>query len=258
MDYAPLARLLDADQPVFGLQALPGEEPPDTLAEMAARCASQLSAFYPSGPVHLGGYSFGAVLAYEVGRQLHAAGREIGLLAVIDAICPTVRGLRLPPTPRGLQRILANAPRWAVGFAQLGPGGMAARARRKVYGLRRRVSPSADLEALLVSAIDHAWQHPPAVRQMMALHLRASRAYQPAPYPGRLTLIQARTRPLFEQSEPGFGWLELAEGGIEILDTPGTHAQLLRPPWVAGLARQLGAGLAAAQRSDQRSVRDGA
>jgi amino acid adenylation domain-containing protein len=255
MDYAPLARLLGDDQPVIGLQALPGDEAPDTLVEMAARCVGHISAFYPTGRVHLGGYSFGAILAYEVGRQLRAEGREVGLLAVIDAGCPTVRGRPVPLTARGLRRMLGNLPRWAVGFLQLGPRGMAARARRKLSSLRRWDSSSKeDLEALLDSAIDGAWLYPPAVRRAMALHLRASRAFKPAPYPGRLTLIQARTRPLFERNEPGSGWLDLAAAGVELLSTPGTHAQLLRPPWVAGLARQLRSILAAAQRPEHHGA----
>ena len=43
----------------------------------------------PDGPVHLGGYCFGGVLAFEAARQLQREGRKVASLAVIDGLLPS-------------------------------------------------------------------------------------------------------------------------------------------------------------------------
>jgi thioesterase domain-containing protein len=42
----------------------------------------------PEGPYHLAGWSFGALLAYEMAQQLQRQGRQIGSLAVLDITAP--------------------------------------------------------------------------------------------------------------------------------------------------------------------------
>jgi thioesterase domain-containing protein len=37
------------------------------------------------------------------------------------------------------------------------------------------------------------------------------------------------------------GWAALATGGVEVVTCPGSHRTLLRPPYIAGVARRLGA-----------------
>ena len=82
-----LVQALDPDRPVYGLQlpeAGPGAWP--SLEEMAAPFVEELLAIQPEGPFHLGGHSFGGVLAFEIAQQLIARGREVGLLALFDAL----------------------------------------------------------------------------------------------------------------------------------------------------------------------------
>jgi thioesterase domain-containing protein len=51
----------------------------------AALAASEIQARQPAGAIMLAGYSFGGCVACETARALAAAGREIALLAVLDA-----------------------------------------------------------------------------------------------------------------------------------------------------------------------------
>ncbi|GAA0951169.1 hypothetical protein GCM10009550_30520 [Actinocorallia libanotica] len=87
--YFGLLPHLPADQPVYGLQArafLDAGEPLHGSVEEAARdYAAHLRGVQPRGPYHLAGYSLGGVIAYEVARQLQAAGEEVALLALIDS-----------------------------------------------------------------------------------------------------------------------------------------------------------------------------
>ncbi|MFO1072267.1 MAG: thioesterase domain-containing protein [Geminicoccaceae bacterium] len=85
--YRDLVAALPATLPVYGLQAaaLDGRTPPDwTVAAAAGRCVAALRAVQPAGPYRLAGSSFGGMLAYEMARQLVAAGERVALLALLD------------------------------------------------------------------------------------------------------------------------------------------------------------------------------
>ena len=76
----------------------------------------------------------------------------------------------------------------------------------------------------------------PHHQALMELHYQALNKYDPKPYPGRMTLFRARTRPPFHSLEPDLGWGDLARGGIDIRDVPGNHLSVLYEPYVRILA----------------------
>ena len=82
LSYAGLARALGAGRPVWGIQAPGAEElPAVTLEALAARYVAGVRRVQPLGPYHLGGWSMGGAVAYEMARQLAAAGEEVALVA---------------------------------------------------------------------------------------------------------------------------------------------------------------------------------
>ncbi|CDG85848.1 non-ribosomal peptide synthetase [Janthinobacterium agaricidamnosum] len=81
-----LAPLLDAGLPVYGLPALPVDAAPDGFFAAAARnMIGMLRAVQPEGPYRIAGWSFGGLLAYEMGVQLLAAGQAVEFLGLLDA-----------------------------------------------------------------------------------------------------------------------------------------------------------------------------
>lgn len=84
----PLARDLGKDQPFYlldpyrleDLQVLP------TLEEIAAAHIKSMRAVQPEGPYLLGGWCNGGIVAYEMARQLHAAGQKLDLLLLMDPV----------------------------------------------------------------------------------------------------------------------------------------------------------------------------
>src|SRR5205085_7075663 len=85
--YVDLAHLVGSDQSFYGIQstALDGTGLPLTRVEdMAAHYISAMQEVQPEAPYLLGGWSMGAIVAYEMARQLMEKGREIALLALID------------------------------------------------------------------------------------------------------------------------------------------------------------------------------
>ncbi len=87
--YQSLVRHMDEDQPIFALQAkgLDGtSEPLDTIEAMATHYINEILDQNPNGPFHLAGYSLGGLIAYEMAKQLKEMGKEIGMVALFDAV----------------------------------------------------------------------------------------------------------------------------------------------------------------------------
>jgi thioesterase domain-containing protein/aryl carrier-like protein len=92
--YSPLAGLVPAEYPIYGLQArgLDGQSrPADSLRAMAADYIEELRSVQPHGPYTLLGWSVGGLIAHEIAVQLQAAGEEIAGLIVLDAYPEDVR-----------------------------------------------------------------------------------------------------------------------------------------------------------------------
>ncbi|MFP5285448.1 MAG: alpha/beta fold hydrolase, partial [Thermoanaerobaculia bacterium] len=89
--YGELARSLGPSQPFYGVQSpgLDGGPLLDEVPAMAAAYLAELEAAAPNGPVLLGGWSFGGVVAFEMARQLRARGREVPLVLLLDSYAPS-------------------------------------------------------------------------------------------------------------------------------------------------------------------------
>ncbi|GAD82059.1 non-ribosomal peptide synthetase [Nocardia asteroides NBRC 15531] len=86
--FAGLARHLDPDRPIYGLQspALTADEPlPTTIEAWAQRYVEAIRAVQPDGPYHLLGWSLGGLLAHAVATRLQAEGAEVASLAMMDS-----------------------------------------------------------------------------------------------------------------------------------------------------------------------------
>ncbi|MET8975603.1 amino acid adenylation domain-containing protein [Streptomyces sp. NPDC004539] len=86
--YARLVQLLDAEQPVYGVQAHGITRPdlaPRTIQEMADSYVEHIRTVQPTGPYHLLGWSWGGRIAHEVAVRLGELGQETGLLALLDS-----------------------------------------------------------------------------------------------------------------------------------------------------------------------------
>ncbi|WP_231583374.1 non-ribosomal peptide synthetase [Luteimonas sp. FCS-9] len=86
--YRDLARALQPRRDVHGLQspALDLAQPlPGSIDALADDYARRVAALQPGGPLHLLGWSVGGILAQAMAVRLRALGREVGVLALLDA-----------------------------------------------------------------------------------------------------------------------------------------------------------------------------
>ena len=85
--FMDLARIMDPDQPVYGLQIRQGGDAQPsggTLSEMAEDYVRQIRSFQPVGPYYFAAYSLGGWIAYEMAQQLLMDGHEVAMLAIFD------------------------------------------------------------------------------------------------------------------------------------------------------------------------------
>jgi oxalate---CoA ligase len=86
-----LGRLLDARQPLIGIESrgIDGTAAPLARVEdIAADNIARIREIQPHGPYFLTGACYGGRVAYEMARQLEAAGEPIGLLVMLDPSSP--------------------------------------------------------------------------------------------------------------------------------------------------------------------------
>ncbi len=98
---------------VWGLQS-PGLEPghplPPDIDTLAEAYASRVAALQADGPIHLGGWSVGGIIAQAMAVALQARGREVGLVALLDAYPAECWRDEPKPTPQeALRALLAIA-----------------------------------------------------------------------------------------------------------------------------------------------------
>ena len=163
----PLARHLDPEQPVIGVQppGLDGSTEPLTSVQALARYEiEQIRRYRPHGPYLIAGHCAGGTLAFEVAQQLIAAGQEVALLALIGSPFPPTFGHQAPLWDR-LSRY-AKA---------LTPGGFK---RRRRLRLERQKT-----EAMVSSA------GLPSRQLVESATVAAVCNYSPQPYRGRIDLF---------------------------------------------------------------------
>jgi thioesterase domain-containing protein len=230
--YHALAHHLASEQTVLGLCTPPAAvagEPP-SLARVAACHVKTIAEAQPNGPHLIVGECTGGALAYEIARQLRAGGREVALLALIDAFPPGQPLLRTW-MPRPLHRLLHRAR--IVGFH------LANLARLDMPGRRAYVAAKAERAR---SALGRKSSGASCDSPQLAFR-NAFAAYTPTPYPGSIVVFRAARMPLGARVAPDMGWRGLAHS-VEIETIPGYFTTPISEPGVRVLAARLSAHLA--------------
>ena len=253
--YRCLAELLGPHQRFYGIQ-VPRERMHGAFAASIAAVAQHhveaVMKFQPDGPVFLGGWSSGAIIALEMARQLRAHGRDVPLLVAFDgAPCNTGGGIS-PWHPLYAGKLVWNLPRWVRGKGALGTRWSARMFAQRLFSTLRfqlqvkgsRLRNEQTLEGDAVQTIvDTAGWSSNQKSFIRALYF-ASRAYVAAPYPGRVLVYEAKTQPLNHLRQIGAAWEKIA-GSVEIVQLRTNHLAMFEEPCVQILADHLRARLSA-------------
>lgn len=164
----PLARQLDPEQPVLGVQppGLDGSEPMDSIEALARFQVEQIRRYRPKGPYLVGGHCSGGTIAFEVAQQLTAAGQEVALLALIGS-----------PFPAAFRPINRFASRLTSGSLAERKQKVVRRLQKLIHPPERVPQPEAPPEVNSMTKID---------LQLEVATLAAVRAYAPRRYDGAI------------------------------------------------------------------------
>jgi amino acid adenylation domain-containing protein/FkbM family methyltransferase len=241
--YAELARHVGEDQPFYAIEApaLTGREAPMlTIEEMAERYIRQVREIQPSGPYLLGAASMGGVIIFEMARRLLAAGEEVPLVAMFDSWAPS---LGRAQDAAGGRRPDDQVPPLVDLLGDLGI------LRGRPLGDFEREMRARDDAGQLEYVVDlFAATHllPPGGDRAFALRYlevyltstNAARVYEAPPTPVPVTLFKARDS-VRDAPDPVLGWGGLTTLPVRVFTMKGGHHTMLRPPYVADLAKRL-------------------
>ncbi|MFF1319817.1 amino acid adenylation domain-containing protein [Streptomyces chartreusis] len=224
--YAALLPHLAPGRPVYALQTpvLHGGQLPPSLGELAERCLPLIRAVRPRGPYLLLGRSFGGPLAHELAVRLRAAGEEVALVAVVDAMPKPPEVARVPLEAAVVeQAALGNLLRNALPGVPAGPGPLD---RAEVVArVHAHSALLADLDRPRIGALVGA----------MERYIEMARAWRPSPYDGRVTLFSATRAAEATTGEKSAAWRACA-AAVDVHELDCEHSDVLTPGPVGEIA----------------------
>ncbi|NNF29089.1 MAG: alpha/beta fold hydrolase, partial [Gemmatimonadetes bacterium] len=201
-----VAQYLHPDRPVFGVQAFGGglgERDEISIEELASRYLEDVRRS-TTGPILLGGYSLGGVIAFEMARQASALGQPVESLILLE---PLLSEEPLATPGQGLRRRVRSA------------------LRRRSGPIVRLRDEEEDLpEAAQRELIQFRRLLPPAVRR-----------YRPTP----LNVPVIYYASVGEAERRRAEWGPFAAGGFELVELPAGHTHIIAEPVVGELGRDL-------------------
>ncbi len=258
----PLALAMPDDVPFYCLQAkgLDGSEPFTTVEDTARCYVQQIRRIQSSGPYHIGGGCYGGLVAFEIARQLQAAGESVHLLALIETR-NSAYARSLP-----VHRMLAENLRYFLKRTRhhvrgLGSLSLAAQLRELLSRMKTALRLVVELIGVAVGA--KATQFPdlrdmpfvegdPELTQILVrvrnASLQAARTFAPRAYQGKLLLFKAETAEPEVYEDNTMGWAPVALGGVTTVEVTGDHNTIFLEPHVRAVARALAVALGTCER----------
>jgi aspartate racemase len=240
--FGALSKHLGADQPVYGLlpcRIEPGNGVFPTIEEIAARYVREIRAVQGAGPYRLAGACFGGVIAFEMARQLEAAGERVELLALIEAFAAH-GAVAVPMWPRAVGKFRHWCERLifqARTLAEVDTAALPEYLVSRGHTLQRRILKTAWLWRRRVQSLLPGAGMLDADLSEHAGYC-AIQSYTPKPYAGDAVLFRARDRSALDHDIKA-GWGGVIRGTIEICEVPGDHMTMLSHPNRSVLAEEL-------------------
>jgi len=235
---ALLSGYLGPDRPLYALdhQAHDGRPALHTKVDKIAKhYLAELRAVRPHGPYLLGGYSFGAVVAFEMAHQLRSEGEEVLLLFMLDPPGKTKKPV--PPLRDRLRKcfheLTGRGPRAKVEYVLRS---VMTGARGCVKGTTAAIGKHLT-RLRWASYLRSGRLLPPSLRSpyILDVYRSALRSYTPHPYSGPVMIFKAGN---MGYTSP-MNWQELITGEAQIHEGAGNHMDLMTESYVAVWAAKL-------------------
>lgn len=224
--FKPISEHFDKDQPLYGIQAIGLDKKvdvPATLEEVAAYHIKELLEVNPDGPYNLAGYSYGGFIAFEMAKQLLAAGKTVNLLGMID----TNAGALLQPKSntarltKKITRQFHKVPFFVNSFIKYPKESIEYQQIVWKRKLNSRKPPELNL------VVDTYTLYEQQIREK---YDQLVERYELKPFNIGISLFRVEKRLYFLDDQKYLGWDKIALNGVKIYTTPGDHKTFLEPP----------------------------
>jgi thioesterase domain-containing protein len=209
-----------------------------TVEAIAAHYLDEMCTVQAEGPYFLGGYCFGAVIAFEISQQLLRQGKKVALLVLLAPASINTWTLSDVEPARPFDFLRRFKLLWEMTVRHLRNLARLSTAEKLTYLSVRAISKFDEgiiaLRQLKKSIhcrsyIAFGRALPISLRSnyILEVYRKALKAYRPETYPGVLTMFKGR-----DDTRDVSGWKTLSCGGIEIYVVPGDHDTVLKEPAV--------------------------
>ncbi|OXU14685.1 amino acid adenylation domain-containing protein [Sedimentisphaera salicampi] len=219
LGYANIVHTLGEDQPCFGFQSIGLwhiDQADKTIEQMASRYVKLLNEIQPEGPFALVGWCFGGWVAYEMAKIFRKQGRQVEILALIDAPAKLTGSKKL----RQYLTIIKN-------LIALGPAEMT----KEI--VKRLKTKESDLAADVIGAHfdeqDEEFKNRYVSNRAEVYdhNLAAAYAYKAGSYDDKVVLFKALDSELWKLRGQKLGW-ELVVDHLQLEIIPGEHKDLMK------------------------------
>jgi amino acid adenylation domain-containing protein len=242
--YRNFPKLLGEDQPVFTFMSLGAEDTSEpvehSIEQIAEVYEKELSEAAPTGPLVIGGFSFGALPAFELARRLIEHGREVPLIVSFDGFAPGY------PSILPLRKRIAAHVREFIGRDS---AGRSAYLRDRARSVQKRICALLGRQEAFAPVTPFADANMSGRMKKLWVHQnRAGQRYSTgARLPCDLLLVRAAVPYQWlatKMDDPNHGWSRYVSGEISAVTIPGQHTDLFALESEALIAQAVSAHIA--------------
>jgi amino acid adenylation domain-containing protein len=223
--FRDLVTLFGKDYPFYGLQnqEIDGNSINETTVELlATKYLNEIRDLQSTGPYYLGGYCFGAIVAFEMARQLTSQGEKVNLLAMLEPATDSLNTTTRSVFIQHLERYLYHGKVfWQLSIKE--KWGYLGERTQNIWKRTSSKILNDERARIGIEAVNMAQN------------------YTPSPLPCRITLFLGNDTFMSQGSytDPRLDWGLFAAGELEIYRIPGNHVNILQQPFVEKLSDYL-------------------
>lgn len=223
--YQSISKLLDEEQPVYGLQALGlnREMEISTSVEGIAKAyISEIIELDANGPYRLVGYSMGGLIAFEMAKQLIEMGKEIKFLGVIDTYARTNDPEEfIPRLKTKIKRQFKKFPFIVRSFIKYPAETLLYQLDFFWYKIKSLFTNADQSDNEYFNAREE---------EIFGIYYSAHQRYVLQPVDVKVSLFRVEKRIYYLDDLVYLGWDKFAKKGVDIHIVPGDHENFLNPP----------------------------
>jgi len=232
-----LSNNLDKNQPTYALQGTrlnDVDDPINTIEEIASYYIDAIIKANPDGPYAIAGYSFGGIIAFEMGRQLMARDKKVSMIAILDTYVSPEYYFS-SPLRKKLAKINFRSKRQFTFFKE-----MIESWEKTMMHINRK--KNFIKEYYLHKKTFKTKEDELEYKQFIISDAKVSKLaarYHLTPSHLKIDLFKATNNQGFIIDRTYLGWNKVALDGVNVHDIPGNHSNMFSYPNVGKFAKSL-------------------